>query len=272
MRPPVLGGAARGHVPAVAMSEPGAGSDVAALRCRAERQPDGSRLVEGQKTWISNAHVAESMLLVARTGGDRHEGLTMFHVPMNTPGVEVGGIETMGCREVNDVFLTGVRLPADAVVGEVDSGWRQLMAALNHERLFPAANMLGLARHAFDDAVAYVRGREQFVRTVGSFQALRHRVADLATEIECARLLARPPSTAWNAICAPPSSPPSTEAPARSSATSSARATASESARPRTPRGRRSPSTAGSRSLRLRRRAIPTVEQRFAGRASPFIS
>ncbi|WP_405962260.1 acyl-CoA/acyl-ACP dehydrogenase [Streptomyces sp. NBC_00723] len=187
----VLRGAARGRVLAVAMSEPGAGSDVAALRCRAERRPDGSWLVEGQKTWISNAHVAESMLLVARTGGDRHEGLTMFHVPMNTPGVEVRGIETMGGHEVNDVFLTGVRLPADAVVGEVGSGWRQLMAGLNHERLFLAANMLGLARRAFDDAVAYVREREQFGRPVGSFQALRHRVADLATEIECARLLVR---------------------------------------------------------------------------------
>jgi alkylation response protein AidB-like acyl-CoA dehydrogenase len=84
-----------------------------------------------------------------------------------------------------------VRLPADAVVGEVDNGWQQLMAGLNHERLFLAANMLGLARRAFDDAVAYVREREQFGRPVGSFQALRHRIADLATEIECTRLLVR---------------------------------------------------------------------------------
>ncbi|WP_320777988.1 acyl-CoA dehydrogenase family protein [Streptomyces sp. CRN 30] len=187
----VLGGAVRGDVLSIAMSEPGAGSDVGALRCRARREPDGGWLVEGQKTWISNAHLARSMLLVARTGEDKHQGLTMFHVPMDTPGVEVRGIETMGGREVNDVFLTGVRLPADAVVGEVGAGWRQLMAGLNHERLFLAANMLGLARRAFDDAVAYVREREQFGRPVGSFQALRHRVADLATEIECARLLVR---------------------------------------------------------------------------------
>ena len=65
------------------------------------------------------------------------------------------------------------------------------MAGLDHERLFLAANMLGLARRAFDDAVAYIREREQFGRPVGSFQALRHRVADLATEIECTRLLVR---------------------------------------------------------------------------------
>lgn len=187
----VLEGVARGKVLAVAMSEPGAGSDVGALRTRAERLPGGGWLVEGQKTWISNAHLAESMLLVARTGPDKHRGLTMFHVPMDTPGVEVRGIETMGGREVNDVFLTGVRLPADAVVGEVGQGWPQLMAGLNDERLFLAANMLGLARRAFDDAVSFVREREQFGRPVGTFQALRHRVADLATEIECARLLVR---------------------------------------------------------------------------------
>lgn len=187
----VLGGVARGSVLAIAMSEPGAGSDVGALRCRAERQPDGGWLVDGQKTWISNAHLADSILLVARTGADKHKGLTMFHVPADTPGVEIRGIETMGGREVNDVFFTGVRLPADAVVGEIDAGWKQLMAGLNHERLILAANMLGLARRAFDDAVAYVGEREQFGRPVGSFQALRHRVADLATEIECTRLLVR---------------------------------------------------------------------------------
>ncbi|WP_406376526.1 acyl-CoA/acyl-ACP dehydrogenase [Streptomyces sp. NBC_00647] len=187
----VLAGAVRGAVLAIAMSEPAAGSDVGALSCRARRGPGGDWLIDGQKTWISNAHVADSILLVARTGGAKHAGLTMFHVPAGTPGVEVRGIETMGGREVNDVFFSGVRLPVDAVVGEVDNGWRQLMAGLNYERLFLAATMLGLARRAFDDAVAYVREREQFGRPVGSFQALRHRIADLATEIECTRLLVR---------------------------------------------------------------------------------
>ncbi|MGW6010349.1 acyl-CoA dehydrogenase family protein [Streptomyces sp. NPDC055210] len=187
----VLTGVGRGRVLAIAMSEPGAGSDVGALTCRARRGPDGDWVIDGQKTWISNAHIADSILLVARTSGDKHAGLTMFHLPADTPGVEIRGIETMGGREVNDVHLAGVRLPADAVVGEVDNGWRQLMAGLDHERLFLAASMLGLARRAFDDAVGYVREREQFGRPVGSFQALRHRISDLATEIECTRLLVR---------------------------------------------------------------------------------
>ena len=190
-RKEVLGGAVRGEVAAIAMSEPGAGSDVGALRCRAERLDDGRWRIEGQKTWISNAHLARTILLVARTGPDKHGGLTMFHLPADTPGVEIRGIGTMGGREVNDVFLTGVELPADAVVGEPGQGWPQLMAGLNAERLFLAANMLGRARRAFDDAVEYISRREQFGRPVGSFQALRHRVADLATEIECTRLLVR---------------------------------------------------------------------------------
>ncbi|QNP66597.1 acyl-CoA dehydrogenase family protein [Streptomyces genisteinicus] len=186
-----LSAAVRGEVLAIAMSEPGAGSDVGALRCAALREADGSWVVDGQKTWISNAHCAKHILLVARTGEDKHGGLTMFHLPAGTPGVETRRIDTMGGREVNDVYLTGVRLPADAVVGKVGAGWPQLMAGLNHERLFLAANMLGLARRAFDDALAFVREREQFGRPVGSFQALRHRIADLATEIECTRLLVR---------------------------------------------------------------------------------
>lgn len=185
----VLAGVAAGSVAAIAMSEPDAGSDVGALRCRAEHLPDGGWRIDGQKTWISNAHIADTLLLVARTGEDKHGGLTMFHVPAGTPGVEVRGIDTMGGREVNDVFLTGVRLPPEAVVGEAGQGWRQLMAGLNAERLFLAAGMLGLSRRAFDDAVAYVRERRQFGRPVGSFQALRHRVADLATEIACVKQL-----------------------------------------------------------------------------------
>jgi isovaleryl-CoA dehydrogenase len=75
------------------------------------------------------------------------------------------------------------------VVGEVGQGWKQLMAGLNLERMILAANMLGTARRAFDDTVAYVRERYQFGRPVGSFQALRHRIADHATELECTRLL-----------------------------------------------------------------------------------
>lgn len=186
----ILGGIARGAVESIAMSEPEAGSDVGNVKCRAVRDGDGW-VVDGQKTWCSNAHIADHILLVARTdsGGSKHEGLTMFNVPAGTSGMEIRRIPTLGGREVNDVFFTDCHLPGDAVVGEVDRAWMQLMAGLNDERLIIAAVLLGCAQRAFDDALAYVKERKQFGRTIGSFQAIRHRLADLATELECARLL-----------------------------------------------------------------------------------
>jgi len=186
----VLGGIARGAVEAVAMSEPEAGSDVANISCRAVRNGDGW-VVNGQKTWTSNAMISNHILLIARTdsSGSKHEGLTMFNVPAGIEGMEVRPIDTMGGREVNDVFFTDCHLPADAVVGEVDRAWTQLMAGLNVERLIIAAVLLGIAQRAFEDALAYVKERHQFGHPIGSFQVIRHRLADLATEIECARLL-----------------------------------------------------------------------------------
>ncbi|MBN8468567.1 acyl-CoA/acyl-ACP dehydrogenase [Corallococcus exiguus] len=186
----VLGGIARGRVEAISISEPGAGSDAAAITCRAVRT-HGGFVVNGQKTWCSNAHFADHVLLVARTNtvGSRHEGLTMFCVPAGTPGMEIRGIPTMGGKEVNDVFFTDCFLPESSVVGLVDQAWPQLMSGLNSERLLLAASMLGRGRRAFDDAVAYVKERKQFGRPVGSFQALKHRIADLATELDCCELL-----------------------------------------------------------------------------------
>ncbi|MFT4127306.1 MAG: acyl-CoA dehydrogenase family protein [Gordonia sp. (in: high G+C Gram-positive bacteria)] len=186
----VLGGIVRGAAQSISMSEPEAGSDVGALACRAERTSSGW-LINGQKTWCSNAHFAENILLVARTtrGTNKHDGLTMFHVPANTPGLTIKGIDTLGGREVNDLYFADCELPEDAVVGTVDQGWQQLMAGLNTERLILGAMQLGVARRAFDDTLTFVSERKQFGRPVGTFQALKHRLADHATEIECTRLL-----------------------------------------------------------------------------------
>lgn len=186
----IIGSVSRGEVSAVAMSEPDAGSDVASLRCAARRTPDGY-VIDGQKTWISCAPYAERILLVCRTDGTgaKHRGITMLEVPTDAPGIEIRPIDTLGGREINDVFFTDVRVPRDNVVGVEGEGWRQLMAGLNFERLVCAATFLGNARRAFDDTLDYVRQREQFGRPVGSFQVLRHRLADLATELECCALL-----------------------------------------------------------------------------------
>jgi alkylation response protein AidB-like acyl-CoA dehydrogenase len=186
----ILGGVAGGRVEAIAMSEPEAGSDVGNLSCRAERE-NGGYVINGQKTWITAAHAADHILLVCRTNrnGNKHEGLSMISVPTDLEGIDIRGIETMGGREVNDIFFTDCHVPAERLVGEQDMGWRQLMAGLNHERLIIAAQSLGMAQRAFDDVLAYVKERKQFGKPIGSFQVLRHRLADLATEIEATRLL-----------------------------------------------------------------------------------
>ncbi len=186
----LLGGIASGSVEAIAMTEPESGSDVGSLTTTAERT-NGGFVLNGTKVFCSNAHISDHVLVVARTTktDNKHEGLTMIFVPTDNPAMEIQGIDTMGGRETNYLYLNDCEAPEDAVLGEVDRGWTQLMAGLNIERLILAATVLGMGWRAFDDALAYTKERKQFGKPVGSFQALQHRFADIATELEAARLM-----------------------------------------------------------------------------------
>jgi alkylation response protein AidB-like acyl-CoA dehydrogenase len=186
----ILGGISSGSVEAIAMTEPEAGSDVGNLSTKAERS-NGGYVINGQKVFISNAHISDHVLVVCRTtkGESKHEGLSMIFVPKDNAGMEMTPIDTMGGRETNTVFFNDCEVPAENLLGEQDRGWVQLMAGLNTERLILAATMLGIGQRAFDDALAYAKERKQFGRPIGSFQALQHRFADLATELEAARLM-----------------------------------------------------------------------------------
>jgi alkylation response protein AidB-like acyl-CoA dehydrogenase len=184
----VLTNLCNGRFEAIALSEPGAGSDLGAVRTRAVR--DGDRfVVNGQKTWITAAHLADHLLVLTRTNSDagKHHGLTLLYLTTDTPGVDVKPIITMDGHTVNDVFFTDVVVPVENVVGGIDDAWHRLMRGLNVERLIIAAMSLGAARRSLQDTISYVGGREQFGRTIGSFQAVRHRLADLVAEIECCR-------------------------------------------------------------------------------------
>ena len=186
----ILGGISSGSVEAIAMTEPEAGSDVGSLTTAAERV-DGGFVINGQKVFCSNAHLSDHVLVVCRTskGETKHDGLSMIFVSTDNPRMEIQPIDTLGGRETNHVYLTDCEVGEDAVLGEVDRGWMQLMAGLNVERLILAATMLGLGWRAFDDVLAYVKERRQFGKPIGSFQALQHRIADTATELEAARLM-----------------------------------------------------------------------------------
>jgi alkylation response protein AidB-like acyl-CoA dehydrogenase len=179
---------ASGLTEAIALSEPGTGSDLGAVRTRAVRDGD-DYVIDGQKTWISVAHIAEHMLVLVRedSAGRKHEGLTLLMVPTDTPGIEMREVVTMEARTCNDVFFTGARVPVSAVVGTAGQGWKHLMRGLSVERMIIAAFSIGAARRSLEDAVAYMKQRDAFGRQISDFQALRHRVADLATDIATTR-------------------------------------------------------------------------------------
>ena len=184
----VLGSLCGGRFEAIALSEPGAGSDLAGVRTRAVRDGDHF-VVNGQKTWITAAHLADHVLVLTRTATNvvKHQGLTLLYLPTSTPGLDIQPIQTMDGHTVNDVFFTDVTVPASNVVGGVGDAWHRLMRGLNVERLIIAAMSLGAARRSLEDTITYVCQREQFGRSIGSFQAVRHRLADLAADIECCR-------------------------------------------------------------------------------------
>ena len=179
-----------GTVYAIAMSEPEAGSDVGNLSCRAERV-NGGYVINGQKTWITGAHAADHILLVCRTSrtGNKHEGLTMISVPTRRRRSRDPRDRHDGRPRGQRHVLHRLRRAGRAGRRPVDQAWMQLMAGLNNERLIIAAQALGMAERAFEDVLAYVKERKQFGKTIGSFQTVAHRLADLATEIEATRQL-----------------------------------------------------------------------------------
>jgi alkylation response protein AidB-like acyl-CoA dehydrogenase len=184
----IVGNLAAGKIEAIALSEPGTGSDLGAVRTRGVRDGD-EYVLDGQKTWISASHVAEHMLTLVReeTSGSKHEGLTLLMVPTATLGIEMREVRTMEARTCNDVFFAGARVPASAVVGTPRLGWKQLMRGLSVERMIIAAFSIGGARRSLEDAIAYMQQRDAFGKRISDFQALRHRVADLATDIAVTR-------------------------------------------------------------------------------------
>src|SRR5689334_6075135 len=115
----------------------------------------------------------------------------MILVPHDADGFTITPIQTMGGEETNELHLDNVRVPESALLGAAGNGWTQLMAGLNNERVILAASALGLAQRSFDDALAYAKERKQFGRAVGTFQALQHKFAEMATELAQARLLVR---------------------------------------------------------------------------------
>jgi alkylation response protein AidB-like acyl-CoA dehydrogenase len=178
-------------IAAYCLTEPGSGSDAAALSTRAARDNEGW-VLNGAKQFISGAGAADLYLTMVRTGGPGADGVSALLIPKETPGLSFGANEKkMGwnAQPTRQVILQDARLPAAALLGEEGMGFRYAMAGLDGGRLNIAACSLGGAQAALDIALGYVKERRAFGRAIADFQATQFRLADMATELEAARAL-----------------------------------------------------------------------------------
>jgi alkylation response protein AidB-like acyl-CoA dehydrogenase len=202
-REAILPRVARGeYLGAFALSEPDAGSDIASIRTRAERDGD-EWVITGQKMWCTFADQADYLVVVARTTpydpAHRHAGIRRFYVPKDR-GTFPTGMSGTPIRKIGyfgwktwELSIDGLRVPADHLLAREDApaddseGFREVSRTLSVARVHTAARAIGLARGALEDSIAYCQQRHQFDRPIGDFQAMRFKVAHMAAEIEACR-------------------------------------------------------------------------------------
>ena len=181
-----------GKMGVICMTEPDAGSDLGSIKTIAVRDGDGW-VLNGQKTWVTNATRADFFTVAAKTDPEAgFKGIDMFLVERDRPGVSVGrDIPKMGVRaqETAELILEDCHLPAENLFGEEGTGFRNLQAILAQIRTMMGALSLGLARAALEAGAQYARERVQFGRPIAKFQAISHKLADMATELEASRWL-----------------------------------------------------------------------------------
>jgi alkylation response protein AidB-like acyl-CoA dehydrogenase len=172
------------------LSEPEAGSDAAAMRTRAVRDGD-CWVLDGVKRWITNAGVSEFYTVLAVTDPERgSKGISAFVIERSDPGVSFGAPEKkLGIKgsPTREVYLDRVRVPADRLIGEEGRGFAYALQTLDHTRVTIAAQAVGVAQGALDQALAYARERQQFGRPIADFQGLQFLLADMGMKVEAAR-------------------------------------------------------------------------------------
>ena len=174
-----------------AITEPDAGSDVAAMKTTAKR--DGKNyLINGTKTWITNATVADAGIIFAYTDrSQKHRGMSAFYVDLNQPGVSRRDLDKLGAHAspTGELTFDNFKIPAENLIGQEGDGFKICMRHLNHTRLGCAAGAVGLAKAAREAAVGYANQREQFGQKIGQFQMNQDLIAQMVVQEEAARLL-----------------------------------------------------------------------------------
>ncbi len=178
----------------LALTEPGGGTDILGnLNTTAVKSSDGY-LVNGQKTFITGAHVADYLITVVKTQKDKDKkshGFSVLMIDTKSPGIDIRPLEKLGVRATgsNEVFFDNVVVPHENLMGEELNGWRQVVETLNNERIALAAVSLGIGQAAFDYALQYSKEREAFGRPIGQFQTIQRYLAETIIDLEMARLL-----------------------------------------------------------------------------------
>ena len=179
---------------AMALTEPGGGTDILGAISTTAVEDGDHYVINGQKTFISAAHVADYINTVAITdqkASKKSKALSTFIVDAKTPGIRIRQIPKLGnhaCAAC-EVFFDDVRVPKENLLGTLNKGWYELLSTLNPERISVAANAIGISMAVLEDVVAYVKERYIFGKPSGTFMAIQHMIADMATEIELARTL-----------------------------------------------------------------------------------
>lgn len=169
---------------AIALTEPGGGTDVlGAMTTNAEKVEGGWR-INGEKIWSSQSHVADYLLVLARSDKDvskNHQGLTLFWVPARSEGITITPLKKLGMRAMGScsIHFDNVFVSDDLVLGEPNNGWYMILPMLNNERMLMSAFCLGYIDGVLEDALDYAQQRKAFGRTIGQFQAIQHYIADI---------------------------------------------------------------------------------------------
>jgi acyl-CoA dehydrogenase len=178
---------------AFAMTEPGGGTDVLRAMTTKASPAEGGYVLRGTKIWSTTAHVADRIMVTARTSEEAKpsRGLTIFLVDRTSPGLTATPIPKIGMRSLGscEVVFDDVFVPSQDVLGEVGQGWRQVTSSLNAERVMVAAMCTGILQGVLEDAVAYAQQRHAFGKPIGQMQAIQHGIADIAMKLDTARLL-----------------------------------------------------------------------------------
>jgi alkylation response protein AidB-like acyl-CoA dehydrogenase len=192
---------AQGAIGGLALTEAEAGSDAASIRTRAEKK--GNRyVINGSKIFISNGRIAEFFVVDAVTDpGKGHRGISTFVVDSDMKGFKISrDIQKMGIRGSSTVELEfdNVEVPEENLVGELNKGFKVVMDTLDSGRIGIAAQALGIAQSALDEAIEYIKGRKQFGKPISEFQGIQFLIADLSTELEAARMITYKAAEMWD--------------------------------------------------------------------------